>query len=66
MQRITKTPLREGLKKGPFFVVFDYEGVRTPFFVVPWESEIFGPYFILWWMLEVLKWILHLKQIEKE
>ena len=23
----------------PFFVVFDYEGVRTP------ESEIFGPYF---------------------
>ena len=35
--------IRGGIKKRPFFVVFDYEGV-------PWESEIFWSIFLLWWM----------------
>ena len=47
---LTIAYFREGLKKRPVFVVFDYEGVRTPPLVVPWESEIFWSIFLLWWM----------------
>ena len=38
------TELREGVKKRPVFVVFDYEGVVT------WESEICWSKSLLWWM----------------
>ena len=35
--------LREVLRKRPFFVVFDYEGVRTPPFVIKDYEK--GPFF---------------------